>query len=230
MRIWFSFPFSHGQAYATWERRRGGAWHRDTVCLCVTVCDWVWEWGDCKLNSGLSEGDRNVWWNHFFWVSGNVYECVCENKICNFTLMCRRIEWRTGARDTVVSLIETVFVCVWGRIFWFINFRRSSLPCFHPDTAVVITFSETLRPLMPFFFFFITILLYSVSLFITFSIAVSYLPLWSQTFHSLSPLLSSLHLPLSDVLCFLALHCVPLNFSLCISQHSAFTVSPPFIH
>lgn len=47
----------------------------------------------------------------FFLVSGNVYKCVCENEICNFTLMCQQIE-RMGGRDTVASLIETVSLCV----------------------------------------------------------------------------------------------------------------------
>lgn len=63
----------------------------------------------------------------FFLVSGNVYKCVCENEICNFTLMCQQIE-RMGGRDTVASLIETVSVCV--RFFLIYSLLEKQLALF----------------------------------------------------------------------------------------------------
>lgn len=70
-----------------------------------------------------------------FWVSGNVYECVCENKICNFTLMCRRIEWRTGARDTHSCVTYRDSLCVYVRedflIYSFSKKQFALFPSWH---------------------------------------------------------------------------------------------------
>lgn len=52
-------------------------------------------------------------------------------------------------------LVETLCLSVCDFFFFFlccVYDWRSGLPCFHADTATLITFSKTLRPLMAFFF------------------------------------------------------------------------------
>lgn len=153
---------------------------------------------------------------------------VCENKICNFILTCQQIQWRTGARDTVASPIDSL--CVYVREnFWFIHFGRSSLPCFHPDTAVVITFSETLRPLMPFFLFYHHL---AVFCFLSYHLLYRCLLFTSLvTGLSFSISISSLISPSAFIWCAL-FPCPPLCPSqlLSVFPNTPPSASPPFIH